>query len=128
MTVDAPRIARDTEVPVAASSLVVRAAVHGVIASCSQLSDAVFKALRAGGNVLIPTDTAGRVLEIALKLDLDWAKAPPVGRGTPPALFIVSHVGSKTVRAPAPSATRSWFHFVHCVFCSTTLRKRWLSG
>lgn len=34
-----------------------------------QLLESVATALRAGGNVLIPTDTAGRVLEMAMLLD-----------------------------------------------------------
>jgi cleavage and polyadenylation specificity factor subunit 2 len=33
------------------------------------LPDAIMKVLRAGGNVLLPIDTAGRALELILHLD-----------------------------------------------------------
>ncbi|KAK9103629.1 hypothetical protein Sjap_020883 [Stephania japonica] len=38
------------------------------------LSDTVLKTLRADGNVLLPVDTAGRVLEILLILEQYWAQ------------------------------------------------------
>lgn len=37
------------------------------------LFDRIDRALLAGGNVLVPTDAAGRVLELALNLDQHWA-------------------------------------------------------
>ncbi|CAN6461689.1 unnamed protein product [Victoria cruziana] len=39
-----------------------------------ELLDAILKALRAGGNVLLPIDTAGRVLELILILEQHWAQ------------------------------------------------------
>jgi len=36
------------------------------------LIDPLMAALRAGGNVLLPVDTAGRVLELLLLLDSHW--------------------------------------------------------
>lgn len=44
---------------------------------CSFISslDAIMKALRANGNVLLPVDTAGRVLELILILDqASWCR------------------------------------------------------
>jgi len=35
--------------------------------------DTIMKTLRADGNVLLPTDTAGRVLELLLTLDQHWS-------------------------------------------------------
>jgi len=37
-----------------------------------ELFDAILSTLRSGGNVLMPTDTAGRALELALCLDQQW--------------------------------------------------------
>ncbi|XP_031484063.1 cleavage and polyadenylation specificity factor subunit 2 [Nymphaea colorata] len=39
-----------------------------------ELLDSILKALRAGGNVLLPIDTAGRVLELVLILEQHWAQ------------------------------------------------------
>ncbi|BBN04094.1 cleavage and polyadenylation specificity factor subunit 2 [Marchantia polymorpha subsp. ruderalis] len=39
----------------------------------AEFLDVVMKALRAGGNVLLPVETAGRVLELVLYLDKCWA-------------------------------------------------------
>jgi Cft2 family RNA processing exonuclease len=63
-----------------------------------QLTDAVFKALHTGGNVLIPSDSAGRVLEVALRLDIAWQALPHslLSRGQP-GLYVVSYTGTKTV-------------------------------
>lgn len=65
-----------------------------------QLTDSIFKTLHTGGNVLIPTDTAGRVLEIALRLDIAWQSLPPslLTRGAPPSLYVMSYTGTKAVR------------------------------
>ena len=62
-----------------------------------QLAEAVFRSLRTSGNVLIPADTAGRALELALRLDLAWREAN-YSQYEAPGLFILSYTGSKTVR------------------------------
>lgn len=46
--------------------------------------------VNAGGNVLLPTDSSGRVLELLAQLDAGWQSDVP--------LVFVSHVGSSTVR------------------------------
>jgi len=38
------------------------------------------KTLKGDGNVLLPTDTAGRVLELLLTFDQHWAYAFPLSR------------------------------------------------
>ncbi len=78
-----------------------------------QFVDAVFRTLSTGGNVLLPTDTAGRVLELALCLDLEWGKllqSPQfTGRGVvTPLLYIVSNAGARTVRHRCSSSSCSW--------------------
>ncbi|KAL6051559.1 cleavage and polyadenylation specificity factor subunit 2 [Balamuthia mandrillaris] len=47
-----------------------------------ELLESVTRALQGGGNVLLPTDTAGRVLELLLCLDQHWAfyKDPRTGQ------------------------------------------------
>lgn len=57
-----------------------------------ELVDAVVGAVRQGGNVLLPCDTAGRVLELALILDDYWTRHRLGYR-----LILVNHVAKTTV-------------------------------
>lgn len=43
------------------------------VAWSEMTTDTTMKTLRGDGNVLLPTDTAGRVLELLLTLDQHWA-------------------------------------------------------
>jgi predicted metal-dependent RNase len=40
------------------------------------LKDSILSTVRSGGNVLLPTDAAGRVLELVLFLDRLWNTEP----------------------------------------------------
>ena len=48
-----------------------------------ELLDAALTALRSDGNVLIPSDTAGRVLEVLLIFDRHWCAAESLGISHP---------------------------------------------
>ncbi|MCO5554497.1 hypothetical protein L7F22_008026 [Adiantum nelumboides] len=54
--------------------------------------DAILKAVRAGGNVLLPVDTAGRVLELILHLEQMWSS-----RGFDYPLVFLTYTSSSTV-------------------------------
>ncbi|XP_043717262.1 cleavage and polyadenylation specificity factor subunit 2 [Telopea speciosissima] len=54
--------------------------------------DAILKTLRADGNVLLPVDTAGRVLELILMLEQHWAQH----HLTYP-IFFLTYVASSTI-------------------------------
>ncbi|CAK9160932.1 unnamed protein product [Ilex paraguariensis] len=54
--------------------------------------DAILKTLRVDGNVLLPVDTAGRVLELLLILEQYWAQ----NHLTYP-IFFLTYVGSSTI-------------------------------
>ena len=56
---------------------------------CVQMVDMALETVRSGGHVLIPVDTAGRVLELLLRLDEKWDDRFP--------LVFVNAVGSSTV-------------------------------
>lgn len=58
--------------------------------------DMALETVRSGGHVLIPVDTAGRVLELLLRLDEKWDDRFP--------LVFVNAVGSSTVRLAVRSA------------------------
>ncbi|KAK9795196.1 hypothetical protein WJX73_004218 [Symbiochloris irregularis] len=58
------------------------------------LIDAVKRTLRSGGNVLIPVDAVGRLLELVLLLDGHWA----AGALTYP-LGLLTHAGGSTLEA-----------------------------
>ena len=47
-----------------------------------QLIEGVLTTLRGGGNALVPTDSAGRVLELALVLDQCWQAQRPAAPGS----------------------------------------------
>ncbi|XP_070016305.1 cleavage and polyadenylation specificity factor subunit 2-like [Nicotiana tabacum] len=54
--------------------------------------DAIEKTVNVGGNVLLPVDTAGRVLELILTLEQHWMQKQ---LSTP--IFFLSYVASSTV-------------------------------
>ncbi|XP_059304797.1 cleavage and polyadenylation specificity factor subunit 2 [Lycium ferocissimum] len=54
--------------------------------------DAIEKTVNVGGNVLLPVDTAGRVLELILTLEQHWAQKQ---LSTP--IYFLSYVSSKTI-------------------------------
>jgi Cft2 family RNA processing exonuclease len=55
-----------------------------------QLVEVALAAVRSGGNVLIPVDTAGRVLELLLRLDVAWDDSYSI--------VFVNDLGPRTVR------------------------------
>ncbi|KAI5055518.1 hypothetical protein GOP47_0029039 [Adiantum capillus-veneris] len=54
--------------------------------------DAILKAVRAGGNVLLPVDTAGRVLELILHLEQIWSN-----QGFDYPLVFLTYTSSSTI-------------------------------
>ena len=50
---------------------------------CAALRSEVRDALRGGGNVLVPVDTAGRVLELVMLLEEFWQAEPDLARVHP---------------------------------------------
>ena len=61
--------------------------------------------VRSGGNVLIPVDTAGRMLEVLLRLDAVWDDAYP--------LLFVNVVGPNTVRVRVLVMSCGWGRVGH---------------
>ncbi|XP_010255376.1 PREDICTED: cleavage and polyadenylation specificity factor subunit 2 [Nelumbo nucifera] len=57
-----------------------------------ELLDAILKTLRADGNVLLPVDTAGRVLELLLILEQHWAQ-----HHLNYPIFFLTYVSSSTI-------------------------------
>ncbi len=90
-----------------------------------QLFDGILTTLRGGGNCLIPTDSAGRVLELALVLDQCWHAQRPAAPGS--LVLLSSQVHNVTLAASSllewmnEKVGQRWCCFVFGLFSGLSL-------
>ena len=82
-------------------------------ATDKELVDTILATLRGGGNVLLPTDTAGRCLELLLRLEAAWPEVldPAQGEIDFPIVFL-NHVSSDEGRDCESRGSRLVFFVV----------------